>query len=328
MKNKNLILQGIFMILVCFSQAVSAQQTPKTFSIETQYLLSLPDGYASDSTKKWPLLIFLHGSGERGTDIEKVKSHGPPKLIAQGKKFPFIVVSPQAVLPYSWEPENLFHLLNFIKENYQVDKEKIYLTGLSMGGFGTWAFAIKYPNEFAAIVPICGGGDTTEVWKLRHIPIHCFHGALDHSVPLVRSEEMVDAVRKYNTDVQFTVYPDLDHNSWERTYNNDSLYEWLLNQSRFHHKEIPMDSSKLKLFTGKYVSSERDTITIQFGDSVLKADIGNRPYPLKPSTGDQLFIREDSPLDMQFSRSKKGEIISFMLYGSRRIFYRKLQMKD
>ncbi|MEO6231891.1 MAG: prolyl oligopeptidase family serine peptidase [Ferruginibacter sp.] len=328
MKKRYLILQSVLIVLICLNKGVSAQQTPKSFLLETQYLLSLPDGYASDTTKKWPLLIFLHGSGERGTDIEKVKTHGPPKLIAKGKKFPFIVVSPQAVLPYSWEPENLFHLLNFIKENYQVDREKIYLTGLSMGGFGTWAFALKYPNEFAAIVPICGGGDTTELWKLRHMPIHCFHGALDHSVPVVRSEEMVAAVRKYNNNVQFTVYPDLDHNSWERTYNNDSLYDWLLNQSKFRYTEIPMDSMKLKSFSGKFASSERDTITIQFANNELKATIGKRPYSLKPSTEDQLYIREDLPLDMQFSRSKKGKIISFMLYGSRRLFYRKLQDKN
>lgn len=327
MKKKYLILRSVLLVFVCLNQGVSAQQTAKKFLFETQYLLSLPDGYAADTSTKWPLLIFLHGSGERGTDLEKVKRHGPPKLIAEGKKFPFIVVSPQAVLPYSWEPENLYHLLNFIKENYQVDKEKIYLTGLSMGGFGTWAFAIKYPNEFAAIAPICGGGDTTELWKLRHMPIHCFHGVLDHSVPVVRSEEMVAAVRNYNDDVQFTVYPDLDHNSWERTYNNDSLYEWMLRQSKFRYKEIPMDSSQLKAFTGKFLSSERDTVTIQYTNNELKAAIGKRTYSLKPSSQNQFFIREDLPFDMQFSRSKKGKIISFTLYANRRLFYRKLQSK-
>src|ERR1700712_525038 len=161
-------------VLLC-GGVVSAQQTAQKFIQETQYLLSLPEGYDADTTRRWPLMIFLHGSGESGNDLEKVKAHGPPKLIAAGKKFPFIVISPQAAdESFGWEAETLFRLLLSIKQAYRVDEERIYLTGLSMGGFGTWALALKHPQEFAAIAPVCGGGDTTDSWKLRNIPVWCF----------------------------------------------------------------------------------------------------------------------------------------------------------
>jgi len=143
-----------------------------------------------------------------------------------GKKFPFIIISPQADTSSGWEPESLYHLLDFFKQTYRVDANRIYLTGLSMGGFGTWSFAIKHPEEFAEIIPICGGGDTSQVWRLRQIPVWCFHGALDDVVPVKRDEDMVSVLRKDNPSAKFTVYPDANHNSWERTYNNDSIYAW------------------------------------------------------------------------------------------------------
>ena len=230
-------LAAAVIFLLCVS-ATTAQQTAQKFIQETGYLLSLPQGYDADTSKRWPLLIFLHGSGESGNDLEKVKTHGPPKLIAGGKKFPFIVVSPQAQPRLGWETETLFHLLQFIKEKYRVDKYRVYLTGLSMGGFGTWALAMKHPEEFAAIIPNCGGGDSTEAWKLRHIPVWCFHGALDNVVPPEKDEAMVTAAKRDNPSVKFTVYPDANHNSWERTYNNDSVYQWLLSQKKFSYKHV------------------------------------------------------------------------------------------
>jgi predicted peptidase len=125
---------------------------------ETKYLLYLPEQYNSDTTRQWPVLLFLHGSGESGQDIEKVKLHGPPQLIESGKKFPFIVVSPQSDVPSGWDTDQLYKILQRVKRTYRVDASRIYLTGLSMGGYGTWALAMKYPDEFAAIAPVCGGG--------------------------------------------------------------------------------------------------------------------------------------------------------------------------
>jgi len=311
-------------IWVIVPSVVKAQQTPQTFIEETKYLLALPDGYNLDTLTRWPLLVFLHGSGESGTDLEKVKMHGPPKLIAAGKKFPFIVISPQAKRPSGWEPENLYNLISSIKQNYRVDPSRIYLTGLSMGGFGTWALAMKHPEEFAAIVPICGGADTTDAWKLRHTPVWCFHGALDDVVLPIRDQVMVDAVRKYNREVRFTIYPDANHNSWDRTYDNDSMYQWLLAQRKFTYKQVQVSPSALKAYAGKYVSTDKDTVIIDLEKNELKARLTKRTFPLKPAGDDTFFIGEQIPVDIHFLRDKKGKTNSFIVYEERRVLFRKI----
>jgi len=202
-----------------------------TITVRLNYLLYLPAGYDADK-KPWPLLVFLHGSGERGSDLENVKIHGPPKLIAEGKQFPFIVVSPQAPRR-RWDPVTLNALLDDVIAKYRVDKDRIYLTGLSMGGAGTWTLAGAYPDRFAAIVPICGGGDPADAPKLKDIPVWVFHGAKDEAVPLSRSEEMVKALREAGAKtVEFTVYPEAGHDSWSEAYADPKLYEWLLKQHR------------------------------------------------------------------------------------------------
>ena len=304
--------------------SIKGQQTARKFLRETQYLLALPEGYNDDTLARWPLMVFLHGSGESGDDLEKVKMHGPPKLIAAGKKYPMIVVSPQAKPRYGWDSENLHHLISFIKQTYRVDESRIYLTGLSMGGFGTWALAMKHPEEFAAIVPICGGGDTTDAWKLRHIPIWCFHGALDDVVPPARDEVMINAVKVYNSNVHFTVYPDANHNSWDRTYDNDSMYQWLLAQRKFTYKPVQVSNDILKNYTGKYISSEKDTIIIKLENNELKAVLTKKIFPLKAAGNDVFYIKEDVPVDLQFYHDKKGNTIYFIVYEERKILYNKL----
>lgn len=188
---------GLFLV----PAIISAQQTVQKFTEETNYLLSLPDNYNADTTLKCPLVLFLHGSDESGFDIEKVKAHGPPQQAALGRKLPFILVSPQSEVPSGWDIEKLYRLLQYFKKNYRVDIARIYLTGLSMGGFGIWALAIKHPEEFAAIAQICGGGDTTDTWKIRNIPIWCFHGASDNIVPADDNLFFLRADR--NMDIQF-----------------------------------------------------------------------------------------------------------------------------
>ena len=190
----------------------------------------MPKDY--DQKESWPLLLFLHGVGERGDNLDRVKFHGPPKLIAAGKEFPFIVVSPQCPGDRWWKPEDLSALLDEIVGKYKVDKDRIYVTGLSMGGFGTWSLAAFSPDRFAALVPICGGGDPNTAARLAHVPIWVFHGAKDPVVPVKRSEEMVAALKKANGNVKFTVYPEAGHDSWTEAYNNPELYDWLLQQKR------------------------------------------------------------------------------------------------
>jgi predicted peptidase len=210
-----------------------------TKKVSLKYLLYLPKGYGEKKDQKWPLLLFLHGAGERGSDLNLVKKHGPPKLIDQGKELPFVVVSPQCPTS-SWWPEQvdaLTALLDEIQSKYAVDADRVYLTGLSMGGFGTWTLACRYPERFAALAPICGGGDKYLVSRLKNVPVWVFHGAKDPVVPLQSSTDMVEALKRAGGNVQFTVYPEAQHDSWTETYNNPKLYEWFLSQRRNEEKK-------------------------------------------------------------------------------------------
>jgi predicted peptidase len=199
-------------------------------NLTIDYLLYLPPGY--EQKEKWPLMLFLHGAGERGSDLNEVKTHGPPLLIEQGKQFPLIVVSPQCPDGKNWEPTELTRLLDHMVAKYKVDKDRIYVTGLSMGGFGTWALAAHTPDRFAAIVPVCGGGDPSIAKRIAHLPVWVFHGGKDPIVPISESQEMVDALKKNSGNVRFTIYPDARHDSWTATYANPKVYEWLLEQKR------------------------------------------------------------------------------------------------
>ena len=210
------------------------KQTQKTLrrrvttTVTSRYLLSLPADYNKQPKKKWPLVLFLHGAGERGDNLELVKVHGPPKLIEQGQQFPFIVVAPQCPADAWWQPEKLAALLDDVERRYRVDKRRIYVTGISMGGFGTWLLALSCPRRFAAIAPICGGGHWWAVPCIKHLPVWVFHGKKDRVIPFERSAEMVAALRKYGGKVKFTVYPKAEHDSWTVTYENLELYRWLL----------------------------------------------------------------------------------------------------
>jgi poly(3-hydroxybutyrate) depolymerase/lysophospholipase L1-like esterase len=226
-------------------EAKPATQTEQAFEkeikvkVKLNYLLFLPEGYGKGE-KTWPLILFLHGAGESGDDLARVKTHGPPKIVEKKKDFPFIVVSPQSPRG-GWNPDALNGLLEDVVARYKVDKDRIYLTGLSMGGFGTWALAAAHPERFAAIVPICGGGNPADAKRLKDLPIWVFHGAKDRVVPLARSEMMVKAIRTAGGKPKFTVYPEAGHDSWTETYNNPELYKWLLEHKR---KSGKTDGSK------------------------------------------------------------------------------------
>jgi predicted peptidase len=181
-----------------------------------------------------PLMLFLHGAGETGRDLDLVKKHGPPK-VAPRIPLPFFrVISPQNPPGSSWVQllDDLRALLEDAFERYPVDRTRVYLTGLSMGGYGSWYLASAYPELFAALVPICGGGDTSEACALKDIPTWAFHGEKDDVVPPSESIEMVEALKACGGDARLTLYPDLGHNSWTRAYNNMELYAWLLRHKR------------------------------------------------------------------------------------------------
>ena len=205
----------------------------KTQRYELNYLLFVPKDYSASGGKKWPMILFLHGAGERGTNVWKVATHGPPKNVVENPEFPFILVSPQCPEGKTWSNDALLGLLDEIMNTYAVDKSRVYLTGLSMGGYGTWSLGLAHPEKFAAIVPICGGGTPADAKRLQHLPIWVFHGAKDTAVKPERSEAMVKALKEAGAEhVQYTLYPEAGHDSWTVTYNNPDFYEWLLKQKR------------------------------------------------------------------------------------------------
>jgi len=227
-----------------FAVTVQTQQSitlKKKREFTARFLLYLPEGYQEKKESKWPLIIFLHGAGERGDNLNRVKVHGPPKLVEQGKEFPFIIVSPQCPEKQRWDDAMLTILLDHICKEYRVDTSRLYLTGLSMGGYGSWSLGMALCDRFAAIAPICGGGSFIDVYNasgakgkaLRSLGVWAFHGAKDTVVPISESEKMVEALRKFgHPDPKLTIYPDARHDSWTKTYDNPELYQWFLKNRR------------------------------------------------------------------------------------------------
>ena len=212
-----------------------------TKTVELGYLLYLPKDYKAKSGQRWPLMFFLHGSGERGTNLSLVSKHGPPKLVKQGRDLPFIIVSPQSPSGPRWDNDAVLALLDDVIARHRVDTNRIYLTGLSMGGFGSWSLAARYPDRFAAVAPICGGGEVIDVKlagrskteALKTLGVWAFHGGKDPTVPLEESQKMVAAFKKAGCqEVELTVYPEAGHDSWTEAYNDPKLFEWFLKHSR------------------------------------------------------------------------------------------------
>lgn len=209
-------------------------QTFTTNNMSLRYLLHLPPDYGKQKGQRWPLILFLHGAGERGTDIELLKLHGIPRVVEENPNFPYIAVSPQCP-EGSWWPLHLSDLNALVEQIlllYKVDTDRIYLTGLSMGGYGAWNLATAYPDRFAAVAPICGGGDPDTVCAMKNVPVWAFHGEQDNVVLLRESRKMVDALRECGGSVRFTIYRNAGHDSWTKTYQNPRLYEWFIS----HHK--------------------------------------------------------------------------------------------
>ena len=199
--------------------------------LDLQYALYLPNDYL-DKGEMYPLVLFLHGAGERGDNLELVKVHGIPKLIDDGHSFPFITIAPQCPGEGYWDrPEYVRSLISLIKEimkTYDVDKTRIYGTGLSMGGLGTLAIAIQEPGLFAAIIPVCGGADLKKIVRINQLPIWLFHGDADSVIPVENSLSIYDSLKPINKHVFLTIYKGVGHDSWTETYENEAIYEWLL----------------------------------------------------------------------------------------------------
>lgn len=203
-----------------------------------RYLLYLPRSYHSDGKRRWPLILFLHGSTEKGSNLQIVKRNGLPACLEQARSFSFVVISPQLSEDQErWDPAEMKALLDAVLPDLRVDRDRMYLTGWSLGANGVWRMATSYPDLFAAIAPVPGWGDLSGVKALKSLPVWAFHGAKDTNVLPEESITMVNALRKNGGDVHFTLYPDLDHDCWTVTYRNTKLYDWFLQHRRLKQRQ-------------------------------------------------------------------------------------------
>jgi predicted peptidase len=232
------------------NKAFEPREFVGTNGVPLKYRLIKPLGY--EPGKKYPLVLFLHGAGERGDDNAITLKHAAKDFAdpARRAKYPAYIVIPQCPKDKKWSevdwakessslPESASDSMQSVKElldemieNAGVDNDRVYITGLSMGGYGTWDAIARYPGFFAAAVPICGGGDPKTVDRFRKLPIWCFHGGKDTVVKPIRSQEMIDALKAVGSDVRYTEYPEAGHDSWSMTYSNPELYEWLFSKRR------------------------------------------------------------------------------------------------
>jgi predicted peptidase len=221
---------------------VPGAQAPQHFrrevrtEVEGRFLLYVPRGFdARSRSKRWPLLVFLHGSGEAGRDLQRLLVNGPPKRIADGADFPFVVASPQSPIGLdhgTYDATMVDGLLDELVERLPIDRDRIYLTGLSIGGIWTYALASRRPDRFAAIAPVCATWDPADACSFRDIPVWAFHGDRDDVVPLEGERAMVDAINACGGHAKLTVYPGVGHDAWTPAYEDPKLYEWLLEQRR------------------------------------------------------------------------------------------------
>jgi len=303
------ILVSIFLI---GSSISNAQQQEKSMVLYTHYLLYLPEN--KPSSNLYPLLLFLHGSDERGNDLNLLKRNGPPSFLDNKPNFPFIVVSPQCPENGNWDTQNLLTLLDHIEDTLPIDKNKIYVTGLSMGGFGTWNLAQAAPERFAVIAPICGGGNLERLCIMRDVPVWAFHGAKDTAVPYEESERLVQQLKEFGADVKFTLYPDAAHDSWTKTYQNQELYSWLLSKSK-NINSPTVDVKILKSYAGKYKYSDEEIMEVTYEDKNLyvTSSVANRKILIMPFTNTKFRI--PGPLggdsDMYFNVTQKGKVEGF-----------------
>ena len=196
-----------------------------------EYLIYFPNDYPYVE-KKYPLVLFLHGAGERGSNLSQIKKHGIPKRIHDGAEFPFITIAPQCADGIWWSNNKNIRTLEVLLKNLilelKVDRNRIYGTGLSMGGYGILDLASTYPDLFAALIPICGGTILNQLQHLKKIPIWMFHGGKDDVIPVESSTLIYEYLHKKNKNNLLTIYPDLAHDSWTITYENKEIYDWLL----------------------------------------------------------------------------------------------------
>lgn len=232
---KLILLVTTLMFQACAAQSHLVQDELETVTKENfKYYLYYPENYFDSEDKNFGLLLFLHGGGESGRNVEEIKDTGPPKMLVEGKQFPFLILAPQnAHVEKWWNTDAIVQLLDSVVNTNRVDKKRIYLTGLSRGGSASWELATQYPDKFAAMAVVCGMTPLPYAhWIDKDMPIWVFHGDQDDVIDVEESDKMVEKLRKMGHDVRYTKYKGVGHNAWERAYTTDSLYTWFANQKR------------------------------------------------------------------------------------------------
>ncbi len=226
--------------IACFLSLSACQSQSRLISGELntlteehlKYYLYYPEGYDSDATEEFGILLFLHGGGESGGTLDELTQSGPPKMLVEGKQFPFLVLAPQN--PHKkkwWNTEALIQLLDKVVEENRVDPKRIYLSGLSRGGNAAWSLAVQHPEKFAAMAVVCGMAPLPYAhWINKEMPIWVFHGDQDEVIPVSESDNMVKKLKSMGYKVKYTRYKGVGHNSWGKAYTTDGLYTWLSEQ--------------------------------------------------------------------------------------------------
>lgn len=223
-------------LLLLISSLLARAQTKPADKVKVKYAyaLYLPKDYQA-TKRSYPLLIYLHGGSQRGNDLTKLQEYGPPQLVHQGKDFPFLIASPQCPDGKYWSSDNWFDLLyTELLTKYRIDPKRVYLTGISMGGYGTWQTAVAYPDKFAAILPLCGGcDDSTQICRIKKVPVWTFHGTADDKVPFGLTDRLVKHLRACpgKDQVRFTQLVNEGHEI-QYLYHQKKLYRWLLKQHK------------------------------------------------------------------------------------------------
>ena len=232
--NNKLKYVPLFLLGLLFS--VNAQEIKAELKkeIKKEQKISYILDYPENAKGKVPLMVFLHGSGERGDNLEMVKAHSPftyKNLFPE----PVAILAPQCPKDVWWDTEAVYYLIKEIQQKYQIDDSRIMLTGLSMGGWGTLKLAMEHPELFSAVVAVCAPVDRlmkVRVSQYKDLPMKLFHGGNDDIVSPMNSIEIYQEIKKVNKNVELTIFPDENHNSWDSTYSNPKLYEWMLAQKK------------------------------------------------------------------------------------------------
>lgn len=244
------------LLLIISANSFSATSLKK---VKYNYILNLPEDYEKYPDKKWPIIFYLHGRHASGKNLASLKRYGLPYFISKGKKMDFIVVSPQCPWGKNWASEDWFNpVYDELTAKLRVDDARVYMIGISMGGFGTWALANRMPERFAAISPFCGGADVRWADQLSKVPAWVFHGTADRDIPISRSEVMVKALEKKKAEIKFTRLKGQGHDI-SRQFNNDELYAWLLEHSL---KKKPFWEEPLPII--KTIAATKVSVNIPF----------------------------------------------------------------